>query len=73
MDMEILGLLGSIFAAASLAAIALERRMDVLHGPYLEGLGGQCHPARQLWTPSAIDRLRWKTQNVIHLASIIAC
>jgi hypothetical protein len=73
MDMEILGLLGSVFAAAALAAIAFERRMDVLHGSYLERLGAQCHPARQLWTPSAIDRLRWKTQNVIHLASIIAC
>jgi hypothetical protein len=69
MDIEILGFLGFVFAATSLAAIAFERRMDVLHSSYLEDRNS----ARELWTPSVIDRLRWKAQNVMYLASIVAC
>jgi hypothetical protein len=69
MDIEILGFLGFVFAATSLVAKAYERRTDVLHGSYIEG--PEYHPARELWAPSIIDRLRWKTQNMIYLASIV--
>jgi hypothetical protein len=74
MDVEILGLVGFVFAAVSLAAIAYEHRLDVLRGSYLEdrAVEGPCHSARQLWTPSVLDRLRWKAQTVIYLASTVA-
>jgi hypothetical protein len=75
MDIETIGLLGFVFAAVALAAMAYERRMDVLHGSYLEDIAAEepRHSARRLWQPSVTDRLRWKTRNVIYLASIIAC
>jgi hypothetical protein len=75
MDIETIGLLGFVFAAGALAAMAYERRMDVLHGSYLEDITAEepRHSARRLWQPSVTDRLRWKTRNVIYLASIIAC
>jgi len=75
MDIETVGLLGFVFAAVALAAMAYERRMDVLYGFYLEDQAAEepRHSARRLWESSVVDRLRWKTRNVIYLASIIAC
>ena len=75
MSIEILGFLGFVFAAASLAAIAYERRMDVLHGAHLEGRAGQMpsQSTARLWVPSIIDRLRWKARDVAYFASVIAC
>jgi hypothetical protein len=75
MDIETIGFLGLVFAAVALAAMAYERRMDVLHGPYLEDRTAEepHHSARRLWQPSVTDRLRWKTRTVIYFASIIAC
>jgi hypothetical protein len=37
MPIETIAILGVVFAAANLAAIAYKRRMDVLYGPYIEG------------------------------------
>jgi hypothetical protein len=73
MDIEILGFLGLVFALTSLSAIAYERCTDVLSGSHLEGGDGSepGHSARQLWEPSLIDRLRWKTQAIIYVASVI--
>jgi hypothetical protein len=75
MDIETIGFLGFAFAVVALAAMAYERRMDVLYGSYLEDSPAEepRHSARRMWEPSIIDRLRWKTKNVIYLASIIAC
>jgi hypothetical protein len=75
MDIETIGFLGFVFAAVALAAMAYERRMDVLHGPYLEDRTAEepYHSARRLWQPSVTDRLRWKTRTAIYFASIIAC
>lgn len=76
MTIETSALLGFIFAAAALAAIVFERRMDVLHGPYIEGRSVP-HPAMALqrfWTPvrEAADGFNWKARNVAYFASIIA-
>ena len=80
MDIEILGFLGLVFSATSLAAIALERRADVLHGSYVEDRQHhparefrEYHPARQLWAPSVIDRLRWRARDIVYFATVIAC
>jgi dienelactone hydrolase len=75
MDIETIGLLGFSFAAVALAAMAYERRMDVFHGSCLEDIAAEepRHSARRLWQASVTDRLRWKTRNVIYLASIVAC
>jgi hypothetical protein len=68
---------GVCFHDGHAAATLYERRMDVLHGPDIQGRG-----ERRLILPlermqklirSATDRLRWKLRPVIHLASIIAC
>jgi hypothetical protein len=74
-NIETIGLLGFVFAATALAAMAYERRMDVLHGSYFEDrVAVEPHrSARRLGEPSVIDRLRWKARNVIYLASMIAC
>lgn len=37
MDIDIVAAIGLVFAAAALGRLAYERRMDVLHGPYIEG------------------------------------
>jgi hypothetical protein len=77
MDIETLGFLGFVFATATLAAIAYERRMDVLYGPYIQSRAGARagFSLERLWKPlhSAADRLRWRARNVIYLTSIVAC
>jgi hypothetical protein len=74
MDINTLGVIGFAFAAAALATIAHERRLDVLHGPYIQGRSGirAGVSVRRFWTP-AVDRLRWKARNVIYLAAIVCC
>ena len=76
MTIETIALLGFIFAATALAAMIFERRMDVLHGPYIEGRGVP-HPAMALqlfWMPvrEAADGFSWKARNVAYFASVIA-
>jgi hypothetical protein len=77
MTIETIAFLGFVFAAATLAAMAYERRMDVLYGPYLEGRTGRRVRLSTglFWQPlhSAVDRLRWKARGMVYLASVIAC
>jgi hypothetical protein len=77
MNVETIGFVGFVFAAASLAAILYERRMDVLHGPYIQGRAERnlVLLVERFLTPiqSAAERLRWKVRPMIHRASIIAC
>jgi hypothetical protein len=76
MTVEGFTVLGFAFAATALAAMAYERRMDVLHGPYVEGKAGRMDfSAGQFWRPiqSAVDRFRWKARNMLYLTSVIAC
>jgi hypothetical protein len=76
MIIEMIGL-GFVFAAATLAAIAYERRMDVLYGPYIEGSASDQVGVlvERFWKPTRAvsDRLRWKARNMAYLASVIAC
>jgi hypothetical protein len=69
-------LVGFVFAATVLAAVVFERRMDVLHGPYIEGRNVS-YPAialNRFWTPvrETTDGFRWKARNVAYFASVIA-
>jgi hypothetical protein len=76
MIIEEITVLGFVFAATTLAAIAYERRMDVLYGPYLEGRANRMDfSAGQFWKPinSAVDHFRWKARNMLYLTSVIAC
>lgn len=73
---ETIALLGFVFAATALAAVAFERRMDVLHGPYIEGRNVP-QPAialKRFWMPvlEAADGFSWKARNVAYFASVIA-
>jgi hypothetical protein len=75
MTIEIIVFLGFVFAAASLASMAYERRMDVLYGPYIENSGMRVgFSVDRLWTPaqSVSDCLCWKARNMIYLASVLA-
>jgi hypothetical protein len=77
MTIETIGLLGFVFAATTLATMAYERQMDVLHGPYVEVHEG-ARPdllADRSWIPArlTVDRLRWKARNMVYLTSLIAC
>ncbi len=69
--MEIIGLVGFVFAATALGALVYERQTDVLHGPYIEGrprprtLDVNWDPLRAL-----ADRLSFKARNVVYLASL---
>ena len=53
MTIETIAFLGFVFAATTLAAMAYERRMDVLYGPYLERrAGGHVRlSTERLWKP----------------------
>ena len=77
MIIETIAFLGFVFAATTLGAMAYERRMDVLHGPYIEGrmVADAGIATERLWQPlhSVADALRWKARNVVYLASVIGC
>ncbi len=74
MDIETIGLVGFVFAAASVAALVVEWRMDVLH--YVE-CGDKRRAGQTIRLPESVralaDRLRWSTRNAVYLASIAAC
>lgn len=62
MEIEIVGLAGFTLIAIALAKMALERRLDVLHGPYLNhGLERSVRiplMRRRRSAERALDRLR---------------
>jgi len=76
MTIEMIVFLGFVFAAASLASMAYERRMDVLYGPYIENSAGirVGFSVDRLWMPalSVADRVCWKARNMVYLASVLA-
>jgi hypothetical protein len=74
-NIEIVGILGFVFAATALAAIAYERHMDVLHGSYIQGRYKHRVDFSTFWQPvqAAADLLRWRGRSIIYLASVIAC
>ena len=76
MTIETIAFLGFVFAVSTLAAIAYERRMDVLYGPYLEGRARARvrRSAERFWQPvrSVADRLRWKARGMVYLAAVVA-
>jgi hypothetical protein len=70
-----------VFIATSLIGKGLERRQDVLYGPYIEGRA-EPRPFEAVTDPLAqvISRLRpnaarisWKLHNVSSLAAAIIC
>jgi hypothetical protein len=77
MTIETIAIIGFAFAAASLAVMVYERRMDVLYGPYVEGRAGSRAglSTDRFWKPvqAAADRFSWKAHHIVHLASVIAC
>jgi hypothetical protein len=67
--MEIIGLVGLVFAAAALGALVYEHQTDVLHGPYIEGRV-QPRTLDLIWDPlrPLADQLSFKARNVVYLA-----
>jgi hypothetical protein len=73
MDIVILGLVAFACATIAFAAIAYERRMDILYGPYIQARA-RGFSVKRLWRPgsSAIDRLRaLESQKMIYPVYLI--
>jgi hypothetical protein len=66
-----------VVTGTTLFAFAFERRMDVLHGPYIEGR--QLRFKASTWAivssiaEPAMDSLRWKARNVPYITGLFAC
>jgi hypothetical protein len=70
MTIEIIAVVAFIFAFTTIAAILHERRMDVLHGPYVEQRDRE---TKLILAPLIADYFRWRARSMIYLTSIIAC
>ena len=68
--MEIIGLVGFVFAATALGALVYERQTDVLHGSYIEGRE-KPRTLEANWDPLRLlaDRFSFRVRNAIYLAS----
>jgi hypothetical protein len=76
MAIETIALLGFAFMTFALAAMAYERRMDVLCGPYIHGRDAQYPFASLVRVPQfaiseRLTRLHWKARNVSYFALVI--
>ena len=73
--MDILGILGFVFAVTTTCVLVCEHQADVLHGPYIEGrvrtreLAAIIDPVRAV-VDAVMERLNWRAQNVVYLASL---
>jgi hypothetical protein len=69
--MEIIGILGFVFAAVAVGTLVYEREMDVLHGRYIEGRE-QAKEFAAVWNPMLVqvERLNWTARNAVYLASL---
>ena len=69
--MEIIGIVGFVFAAVAVGTLIYEREMDVLHGRYIEGRE-EADEFAAVWNPMLVlvDRLNWKARNAVYLASL---
>jgi hypothetical protein len=69
--MQIIGIVGFVFAAVALGALIYEREMDVLHGRYIEGRE-ETREVAAIWNPAIVlvDRLNWQARNAVYLASL---
>jgi hypothetical protein len=73
--MDILGIVGFVFAATAAGVLVYEHQTDVLRGPYIEGRAQPRHfaamfdPARAV-ASAVIGRLNWNARHVVYLASL---
>jgi hypothetical protein len=73
---EAVTIVAFVMISATLVALVIERRMDVLHGPYLEERKAPSH--RRLSTrfqaiAHLADQLRWKARNIMYVTSLVPC
>lgn len=73
--MEILGILGFVFAATVVGVLVYEHEMDVLHGPYIEGrvqergVAAMLDPLRPA-LEAVMARINWRARGVVYLAAM---
>ena len=74
METELVAVFTVMAVAAVAAAVTIDRRMDVLYGPYIEGCTSEETVLQKVatLTSSRVDHLRWKARNAIYLTSIVA-
>ena len=73
--MEMIGVLGFVFAATTTGRLVYEHQTDVLHGPYIEGrertrpFAATFNFARAIGE-AMIEHLNWKVRDAVYLASL---
>jgi hypothetical protein len=73
--MEIIGIVGFVFAATAAGVLVYEHQTDVLHGPYIEGrhealnVASMFEPVRPI-VEAVMERINWQARNAIYLASL---
>jgi hypothetical protein len=72
--MDILGIVGFVFAATAFSVLVYEYQSDVLYGPYIQGRAEQrmfamFDPVVARVAP-IFDRINWQARNAIYLASL---
>jgi hypothetical protein len=69
--MEIIGILGFVFATVTLGTLVYEHEMDVLRGRTIEG-HEETHEFAAIFNPAAalVDRLNWTARNAVYFASL---
>lgn len=73
---EAAAVVGFVLVATTLVTLVVERRMDVLHGAYIEGHESQSHepsPARFHAMARLAEQLRWKARSIVYLTSLAPC
>jgi hypothetical protein len=74
--MDILGIVGFVFAATAIGVLVYEHETDVLRGRTIEGRAQPRYfraildPARGL-ADAVIARLNWNARHVVYLASLV--
>ena len=72
--MEILGIVGFVFAASAAGVLVYEHEIDVLHGPFIEGreapriVAAMLDPVRPI-IEAVMERLNWRARDAVYFAS----
>jgi hypothetical protein len=73
--MAIIGIVGFVFVVVAFGSLIYERKMDVLHGRYIEGrertrVVAPAFDFACAVIEAMVEHLNWKTRDAVYLASL---